>query len=123
MILCDVKDVDTKDHATSQTLMLRTRCLAGVVTEENLHYLSTPLTKLLSCRFDILKTHKPLKATGAVPKFSTELAGVGKAWRMAFAAGRIANKNDRTVQEPITFNARDTIETADGVNATGNFAS
>jgi len=42
---------------------------------------------------------------------------------MAFAAGRIANKNDRTVQEPITFNARDTIETADGVNATGNFAS
>jgi len=78
----------------------------------------------LAARLSALAVHKAPEPTHATPAFSTELAGSGfHAWRMAFAAGKAPNKTDVAIKEPITFNARDTIDMADSVNSTGNFAS
>jgi len=70
--------------------------------------------------FEALIVHKQ-EATHAMPPFATELAS--HAWRLAYSGGKTANATDVTMKEPITFNSRNTIDMADYVNSTGNFAS
>eukprot|EP00286_Rhodomonas_abbreviata_P015684 CAMPEP_0181337720 /NCGR_PEP_ID=MMETSP1101-20121128/28187_1 /TAXON_ID=46948 /ORGANISM="Rhodomonas abbreviata, Strain Caron Lab Isolate" /LENGTH=77 /DNA_ID=CAMNT_0023448269 /DNA_START=200 /DNA_END=433 /DNA_ORIENTATION=- len=76
--------------------------------------------------FDILSIQSLMlnkKEVGNLPAFSTEREIPHTAWKMAFAAGRVANHGNVAKQEQISFGARNTVEDADRLNTQGNFSS
>ncbi|EKX36744.1 hypothetical protein GUITHDRAFT_155141, partial [Guillardia theta CCMP2712] len=61
--------------------------------------------------------------TGSLPQFSTEAGVPHFAWKLALAAGPVANKDNITKIEPIRFGGQNTVEMADAINGQGNFSS